>query len=192
MTARRAAQTHPTSKSWGAKKRLIAAHPSSEMLVNPGESKTYQFLIAALRPVGSVEMLGLGDAEERFFDSASRPRPFLVATVPNSKFELSPSKPALSQFLVATKTAFPENPSLAQRKPRSAECSPPITDHQSPITALTTPSPQLPSLRAAPLCYSPPVTCVPPIGHRAPAPAHPMLGEGLPPARTQEVVLCAS
>jgi hypothetical protein len=72
MTARRACQTYPTSKI-GAKKRLIAAHPSSETLATSGESKTYQFLIAALKRFGAVEMLGLGDAEERFFDCASRP-----------------------------------------------------------------------------------------------------------------------
>ena len=63
-----------------------------------------------------------------------------------------------------------------------------ITNHKSPLTAHTTPSPQLPSLPAPSLCYS---HRVPPNGLRAIAPTRPMASGSLPLFPAKEVILCA-
>jgi hypothetical protein len=129
---------------------------------------------------------------------ARQPSGGLTATVPKSKIRLSPNGLILSQILIATKTAFPgiriptnRAPRIPNHRARVAWRNSRSTKYESRTTSLTTLSPQLLSLPALPLWYSRRVICVPPIGHRAPAPARPMVREGLPPARTQEVILCA-
>jgi len=120
----------------------------------------------------------------------------LPATLPRVEFIPSALESILSQFLVATKSHFPETRSLEKRGPGAADHRPrvaargpqiaalasPRTTHQpalsspngSPLTALTTLSPQLPPLPRPPLCYSRRRTRVPPSGLRASAPAHPI------------------
>jgi hypothetical protein len=200
ITTRGVSQTHPTS-ILGAKKRLIATHPSSEILVTPGESKSYQFLIATLKRFGAVEMLGLGDAEERFFDSASRPEDrkgrcsgknkASGCSAQNDGPRRCAAERGSQQSQALSGNAITHKSRAAHRRPQLAALRPRLTKYGSPITALTTPSPQLLSLPAHPLWYSRRVIRVPPIGLRAPAPARLMVREGLPPARTQEVILCA-
>jgi hypothetical protein len=78
------------------------------------------------------------------------------------------------------------------RAPKRALSRRRLTTPKSPLTAFSTPSPQLHSLLALPLCYSSCRTRVPPGEFRAPAPARlTRMREPSLPNPVHEVILCA-
>jgi len=176
---------HPTSKS-GAKKRLIATFTKLKIQLSPGEPTLRQFLIATKNdfPDRPVIPHRRSQPASRLSQRTDRDPRIAADLIANGILEslLTHSKQSIRTCSNREKTGIPLQ--LAIHASR-------FTTHKSRLTALTTPSLELPPLRTPSLCYSHRVARVPPSELRASAPARHEACGSLPPLPAEEVILCA-
>jgi hypothetical protein len=207
---------HPSKTR--AKKRVIATHPKLEIALTASNQRARQFLIATnnddptsigILPVPS----GAEGSDQRESKDLSLPL-FLVLFPFALHDSLAPRGPRVAvgisrcaRYDLRITANLIANGILERFATRSKQITGTLSNREkygllqitlqgpalrlpngSPITALTTPSLELPSLRTPSLCYS---HRVPPIGLRAIAPARPRVCGSLPQFPAEEVILCA-
>ena len=180
LTARRSSPFHPTSRS-GAKKRLIATHANSKFSLTPSNQTKRQFLIATRNAFPEAPILAHRGPRIAGSQPTDRDPRIAADLIANGILErlLTHSKQSIRTRSNREKTGAPLQPAIHASR---------FTIHKSRVTALTTPSPELPPLPPLPLCYS---HRVPPNGLRAIAPVRPRVSGSLPLFPAEEVILCA-